>query len=33
MAIVVKDSDIQIEKLELGPFGTNAYCSLSENKG
>ena len=25
MAIVVKDSDIQIEKLELGPFGTNAY--------
>ncbi len=25
MTVVVKDDDIQIEKLELGPFGTNAY--------
>ncbi|MEE9399014.1 MAG: MBL fold metallo-hydrolase [Dehalococcoidales bacterium] len=25
MAIVAKDNDIQIEKLELGSFGTNAY--------
>ena len=25
MAAVVKDDDIQIERLELGPFGTNAY--------
>jgi hydroxyacylglutathione hydrolase len=25
MAIIVKDDDIQIERLELGPFGTNAY--------
>ncbi|MFC1990687.1 MBL fold metallo-hydrolase [Chloroflexota bacterium] len=25
MTIKVKDDDIQIEKLELGPFGTNAY--------
>jgi hydroxyacylglutathione hydrolase len=25
MAVVVKDESIQIEKLELGPFGTNTY--------
>lgn len=25
MAVVVKDDAIQIEKLELGPYGTNAY--------
>ena len=25
MVVVVKDDNIQIEKLELGPFGTNAY--------
>ena len=25
MLVVAKDHDIQIEKLELGPFGTNAY--------
>jgi glyoxylase-like metal-dependent hydrolase (beta-lactamase superfamily II) len=25
MAVVIKDDDIQIEKLELAPFGTNAY--------
>jgi hydroxyacylglutathione hydrolase len=25
MAVVVKDDTIQIERLELGPFGTNAY--------
>jgi len=26
MTIVAKDNNIQIERLELGPFGTNAYC-------
>ena len=25
MTVVVKDEDVQIEKLELGPWGTNAY--------
>ena len=25
MVRIVKDDEIQIEKLELGPFGTNAY--------
>ena len=25
MVVVAKDEDIQIERLELGPFGTNAY--------
>jgi len=25
MAVVAKDDNIQIERLELGPFGTNAY--------
>ena len=25
MTIVAKDDDVQIERLELGPFGTNAY--------
>ena len=25
MAVVARDNDIQIEKLELGPFGTNSY--------
>ena len=25
MAVIVKDDDIRIERLELGPFGTNAY--------
>ena len=25
MVVIAKDDDIQIEKLELGPFGTNAY--------
>ncbi len=25
MVLVVKDDDIQIERLQLGPFGTNAY--------
>jgi len=25
MAIVVKDNNLQIERLQLGPFGTNAY--------
>ncbi|MFC2034762.1 MBL fold metallo-hydrolase [Chloroflexota bacterium] len=30
MAVVVKDDDIQIEKLELGPFGTNAYIVICQ---
>ncbi|GAH85507.1 unnamed protein product, partial [marine sediment metagenome] len=25
MVVVAKDDDIQIERLELGPWGTNAY--------
>jgi len=28
MAVVVKDDDIQIERLELGPWGTNAYIII-----
>jgi len=28
MTNVIKDEDIQIEKLELGPFGTNAYILI-----
>ena len=28
MEIVVKDDDVQIERLELGPFGTNAYIII-----
>jgi len=28
MTIVAKDDDIQIERLELGPFGTNAYIVI-----
>ncbi len=28
MVVVVKDDNIQIEKLELGPFGTNAYVVI-----
>ena len=30
MLVVVKDHDIQIEKLELGPFGTNAYIVVCQ---
>ena len=30
MAVMVKDDDIQIEKLELGPFGTNAYIVVCQ---
>ena len=30
MAIVVKDDDIQIERLELGPWGTNAYILICQ---
>ncbi len=33
MVVVVKDDDIQIEKLELGPFGTNAYIVVSPKTG
>ena len=25
MTVVTEDSDIRIDKLQLGPFGTNAY--------
>ena len=30
MVLVVKDDDIQIERLELGPFGTNAYILICQ---
>ena len=33
MTIKVKDDDIQIEKLELGPFGTNAYVLTCQKTG
>jgi glyoxylase-like metal-dependent hydrolase (beta-lactamase superfamily II) len=33
MAVVVKDDNIQIEKLELGPFGTNAYVLVCRATG
>lgn len=33
MTIMVKDDDIQIEKLELGPFGTNAYMLTCQKTG
>jgi glyoxylase-like metal-dependent hydrolase (beta-lactamase superfamily II) len=33
MVNVVKDDNIQIEKLELGPFGTNAYILICPQTG
>ncbi len=30
MVVVAKDDDVQIEKLELGPFGTNAYIVICQ---
>ncbi len=33
MVVVVKDDNIQIEKLELGPFGTNAYVVICRQSG
>ena len=33
MTIVVKDDNIQIEQLQLGPFGTNAYVLTCQNTG
>jgi hydroxyacylglutathione hydrolase len=33
MAVVAKDDNIQIEKLELGPFGTNAYVLVCRATG
>ena len=33
MAIVVKDDNLQIEKLQLGPFGTNAYILTCRQTG
>jgi hydroxyacylglutathione hydrolase len=33
MANVVKDERIQIEKLELGPYGTNAYVLICRSTG
>jgi len=30
MVVVAKDDDIQIERLELGPFGTNAYIAICQ---
>jgi len=31
MVVVAKDDDVQIERLELGPFGTNAYIVICLN--
>ena len=34
MAVIVDDDNIRIEKLQLGPFGTNAYiivCQKTQN--
>jgi hydroxyacylglutathione hydrolase len=33
MALVAKDDNIQIEKLEVGPFGTNAYVLVCRATG
>jgi glyoxylase-like metal-dependent hydrolase (beta-lactamase superfamily II) len=33
MVVVAKDENIQIEKLELGPFGTNAYVLVCRATG
>ncbi len=33
MTTVVKDDRIQIEKIELGPYGTNAYILVCRNSG
>ncbi len=33
MVVVVKDSNIQIERLELGPWGTNAYIIICLQTG
>jgi len=33
MVVVVKDDDIQIERLELGPWGTNAYIIICLQTG
>ncbi|MDP6127574.1 MAG: MBL fold metallo-hydrolase [Dehalococcoidales bacterium] len=33
MAIVAKDDTLQIERLELGPFGTNAYIVVCAKTG
>ena len=33
MVLVAKDDNIQIEKLELGPFGTNAYVLVCRATG
>ena len=30
MVVVAKDDDVQIERLELGPFGTNAYILVCQ---
>ena len=33
MAVVVKDDDLQMERLELGPWGTNAYIVVCPRTG
>ena len=33
MAVVVSDNRIQIERLELGPWGTNAYVIICRQTG
>lgn len=33
MVVVAKDDNVQIERLELGPFGTNAYVVICQKTG
>ncbi len=33
MAVVVRDDNLQIERLQLGPFGTNAYVLTCQQTG
>jgi len=33
MSVIVKDDSIQIEKLSLGPFGTNTYLLICQKTG
>ncbi|MFC2019129.1 MBL fold metallo-hydrolase [Chloroflexota bacterium] len=33
MAVIRKDDDVRIEKLELGPYGTNAYVVVDPGTG
>ncbi len=33
MSVIVDDSELRIEKMELGPFGTNAYIVVEKSSG